>query len=65
MEILRLQWCSEPTVTSTKKTGPPEWPCRRLRILACKLSKPLLPEFESRPNTETKVVILSHSADRS
>ena len=21
--ILRLQWCSEPTVTSTKKTGPP------------------------------------------
>ena len=24
MEILRLQWCSEPTVTSTKQTGPPE-----------------------------------------
>ena len=22
--ILRLQWCSEPTVTSTKKTGPPD-----------------------------------------
>ena len=24
LEILRLQWCSEPTVSSTKKTGPPE-----------------------------------------
>ena len=23
LDILRLQWCSEPTVTSTKKTGPP------------------------------------------
>ena len=22
--ILRLQWCSEPTVTSTKGTGPPQ-----------------------------------------
>ena len=22
--ILRRQWCSEPTVTSTKKTGPPD-----------------------------------------
>ena len=24
LDILRLQWCSEPTVTSTKKTGPPD-----------------------------------------
>ena len=24
LDILRLQWCSEPTVTSTKKTGPPK-----------------------------------------
>ncbi len=24
MDILRRQWCSEPTVTSTKKTGPPK-----------------------------------------
>ena len=23
LDILRRQWCSEPTVTSTKKTGPP------------------------------------------
>lgn len=24
LDILRRQWCSEPTVTSTKKTGPPD-----------------------------------------
>ena len=24
LDILRRQWCSEPTVTSTKRTGPPE-----------------------------------------
>ena len=24
LDILRLQWCSEPTVTSTKTTGPPD-----------------------------------------
>ena len=24
LDILRRQWCREPTVTSTKKTGPPD-----------------------------------------